>query len=101
MDVTDLPGTSADRQEALLGFSAVLGGGVISYFAATAIRDGDVFKVDDFEGKPTVGFAALGVGLVMLGMSITEAAKTVGWKPLVYGSLGITAAALLGRAVRR
>ena len=101
MDLTDIPGTSEERQEAFLGFSAVLGGGIIAYFAGSAIRDGDIFKVDDFEGKPVASVAALAVGLSMLGMSVTEAAKTVGWKPLVYGSLGITAAALLGRAVRR
>jgi hypothetical protein len=101
MDATDIPGTDEERQEAMLGFSAVLGGGVIAYFAASAIRDGDLFKVDDFEGKPTVGFVALGMGLGFLGLSVSAAAETVGWKPLIYGSLGITGAALLARAVRR
>ena len=93
-------GTDEERQEAFLAFAAVFGGGIIAYTAASSKEAGDWFATDPVGKNPEAGFVALGVGFFASAMAMNEAAKQVGWKPLVLGSVGIGAAALLVRAIR-
>jgi len=100
MTVDPLPVTEEESRIAILGFSAVLGGGIIAYEAARSIREGDFLKTDAYEGKPRAGLVALGVGGILTAMSAREAAKEVGWKPLLLGAAGITAFVAVARAIR-
>lgn len=97
---TLLPQTPEQTKVAALAFAGILGGGLIAYEAGRSIRDGDLFKTDDFEGKPEVGAAALVVGLGMFAMMVKEAVKDVGWKPLALGSAAIFGVAVVARAAR-
>src|SRR4029077_5205597 len=93
-------GTDEERQEAMLAFSAVFGGGVIAYTAASSARDGDFLATEAVEAAPTVGIVGLGMGLGFTALAANEAAKSVGWKPLLLGSVGVGVAALVVRAIR-
>lgn len=101
MELELLPVTNEDRQVAMLAFAGVVGGGVIAYEAARSIREGDLFKMDEVKERPQVGIVSLGIGLGLLGMTMEEAAKEVGWKPLIYGSLALTGVVGIIRLVRR
>ncbi len=101
MELSVIPETEADRQTAFLAFSAILGGGVVAYQAGRSIRDGDLFKTEPFEGNAEVGLVATAAGVGMLGFAANEAAKSVGWKPLILGSVGIFAFAIVARAIRK
>ena len=100
-DVELLPHTAAQSQMAVLAFAGVLGGGLVAYEAASAIRDGDLFKTDPVPENPEVGAVAMIGGLGMLAMMWREAAKEVGWKPIILGSVAIFGFAVVVRAVRR
>jgi hypothetical protein len=93
-------GTDEERQEAMLAFAAVFGGGIIAYTAASSAEDGDWFATEAVEASPAVGIVGLGMGLGFTALAANEAAKSVGWKPLLLGSVGIGAAALVVRALR-
>jgi hypothetical protein len=93
--------TDEERQAGFLAFAAVLGGGVVAYTAASSAEAGDWFATDPVPKNAEAGIVALGAGFFMGAVAVTEAAKEVGWKPLVLGSMGIGAAALIVRAIRR
>jgi hypothetical protein len=101
MNVEVIPGTSEERKLAFLAFASVLGGGVIALEAVRSIREGDLFKTDEIKEKPTAGLVAYGAGIAMLWVSMNKTAEEYGWKPIVLGSAGITAVALVARAIRR
>jgi len=101
MDYELIPQTTSDRKAAFLAFTGIVGGGLIAYEAASAIREGDVFKTDELVEKPEVGIVAGTAGVVALVMMYDEAAKEVGWKTLVVGTGAVFAAVLAIRAIRR
>jgi hypothetical protein len=101
MDVAIIPGTEDDRRAAFLAFSSVIGGGIIAYEAARAIRDGELLGTDEVEKNPKAGLFAMAGGIAMLGVAMNETAKEVGWKPLLLGGAGITAFVMVARALRR
>ncbi len=100
-DVAFLPETAAQSQVAVLAFAGILGGGLVAYEAGRAIQEGDLFKTDAVPENPQAGFVAMTGGLVMFGFMVNEAVKEVGWKPLVFGSLGVFAIAAIATAARR
>ena len=105
-DYALLPETAAESQAAVLAFVGIVGGGLVAYQAGRAIEDGDLFKTDalvpeDTEKAHKAGALATIAGLTFLGLAAKSAYEAVGWKPLVYGSLAITGAAAIGRALRR
>jgi len=102
MDTAELlPQTAEQAQMATLAFASIVGGGVVAYEAVRAIRDGDLFATDPVPANPEVGAVAMIGGLGMFAMMMREAAKEVGWKPLVLGSAAVFGFAVIVRAVRR
>lgn len=95
-----VPSTNEERQLAMLSFSAIVGGGVIAYELGRAIRDGGLFLTDPVPEHPKAGFIGMAGGLVMLGISVNEAQKAVGWKPILLGGAGVAAVAMIVRAIR-
>jgi hypothetical protein len=85
----------------MLAFAGIVGGGLIAYEAGRSIREGDLFKTDDYPPNPKVGALAMIGGLGMFAMMVKEAVAEVGWKPLVAGSVGVFGFAVVARAVRR
>jgi len=100
MQASDIPFTADERRLGFLAFASVVGGGLIAFEAAKSIRDGDLFGTDEIVERPRVGAIALGAGFAFLGMSLEEASKTVGWKPLLLGSTAIAAVAFVVRKAR-
>lgn len=100
-DIELLPQTAEQAQMATLAFASIVGGGVVAYEAARAIRDGDLFATDPVPANPEVGAVAMIGGLGMFAMMMREAAKEVGWKPLALGSAAVFGFAVIVRAVRR
>ena len=100
-DFEILPQTAAESQTAALAFAGIVGGGLLAFFAGSAIREGDLFKTDAVPKNPEAGAFATIAGLTFLGLAAKSAYAAVGWKPLVYGSLAISGAAVIGRALRR
>ncbi len=91
--------TEADQQRAvaILGVSAMIGGGVLAYEVTRSIREGDLLKVEEpaekkklsvAEGAMT-GLATFG-GLYLTYEALKDAAKDVGVTPLVIGGVGMT-----------
>lgn len=101
MDVELVPETPEQARTAFLAFASIVGGGVLAFEASRAIRDGDLFMTEPTPEKAEVGFVAGAAGLVMLGFMYQAAAKDVGWKPIILGSTGVFAAAVVLRAIRR
>lgn len=101
MTGADIPGTDQERAQAILVFAGLVGGGVIAYFAASAVRDGDLLATEPFpEGGDAVGVVGYAGGLAFTGISMKALVDEVGWAPVLWGGAGITAAALLVRAIR-
>jgi hypothetical protein len=101
MDVELLPQTPDQAQVATLAFMGIVGGGLIAYEASRAIQDGDLFKTDPTPEKAEIGVVAGIVGITMMGFMYQEAAKEVGWKPIIWGSLGVFAVAATVSVLRR
>lgn len=101
MNIELLPVGDEERELAFLGFTTLVGGGVLAYEAGRAIRDGDLFKTDAVEKNAEAGLVATTVGIGALVFSANELAKEVGWKPIVVGSTAVGAIALFLRAIRR
>lgn len=100
-DVELLPQTQQQAQMAALAFAGIVGGGLIAYEAARSLKEGDLFKTDPIPEGEKLGVVATVGGVGMTAMMIREAAKEVGWKPLILGSGAIFAFALVVRAIRR
>lgn len=102
VDFEVIPQTNEQRQAAMLAFVGIVGGGLIAYEAGRAIRDGDLFATDALpEPNPKAGVVATVAGLGMLALMSQEAAKDVGWKPLLWGTAAITGLAVVMRFVRK
>lgn len=99
-DIELLPETASQSQMAVLAFVGIVGGGLVAFHAGRAIQEGDLFKTDAVPKDAKAGAVATIAGLTLFGFAAKEAVKSVGWAPLVYGSLAITGAAVLGRALR-
>jgi len=99
-DIEILPATTAQSQMAFLAFAGIVGGGLVAFHAGRAIQDGDLFKTDAVPENPKAGAVATIVGLTFFGFAAKAAIAQVGWKPLVFGSLAITGAAVIGRTLR-
>jgi hypothetical protein len=100
-DVELLPQTAEQAQVATLAFAGIVGGGLVAYEVARAIRDGDLFATDAYPPNYEVGTVAMIGGLGMFAMMVKEAVAEVGWKPLLAGSAGIVGLVFVVRAARR
>lgn len=101
MDVELTPQTTEQAQVATLAFVGIVGGGLLAYEAGRSIREGDLFKTDPTPEKVEIGIASGLAGIVMMGFMYQEAAKEVGWKTLVLGSVGVFAVAAVANSLRR
>ncbi len=95
-----LPQTATESQMAVLAFVGIVGGGLVAFHAGRAIQEGDLFKTDAVPRDAKAGAVATIAGLTLFGFAAKAAIAEVGWKPLVFGSLAITGAALIGRTLR-
>lgn len=101
MRAGDIPGTDQERAEAIMVFAGLVGGGAIAYFAASAVRDGDLLATDPIpEGADAVGVVGYAGGFAFTAISMKALVAEVGWAPVLWGGLGISAAALAVRAIR-
>ena len=100
-DVVLTPAGDYERRLAMVAFASVFGGGILAYEAMRSIREGDLFKTDEIRGSTTPGIVALGLGGYLGLQSMREAAKEVGWGPILWGGGALTAFVAVARAIRK
>ena len=101
MNVDVTPEGNYERQLAMVAFASVFGGGILAYEAMRSIREGDLWKTDEIRGSTKPGIVALGIGGYLGVLSMREAAKEVGWGPILWGGGALTAFVAVARAIRK
>lgn len=95
-----VPETTEQRRQAFLATVSIVGGGVLAYIVGNALRAEKAFDVELRPEDERPGWALVG-GLALFSGAVYEAAQEYGWKPLVIGTVGISAVVGVARLLQR